>query len=43
MLELEYENLEEIMCHQACYVEMELGESLAALLMTEIFDIYEPS
>ena len=38
MLELEYENLEEIMCHQTWFVEIELGCGLAALLMEETQD-----
>ena len=40
MLELlDYENeLNEILSHQCCYVEIELGCGLAALLMEQVQD-----
>ena len=36
MPEIEYDELQDILCHQMCYVELELGIDLATLLMEEI-------
>lgn len=36
MPEIEYDELQDILCHQTCYIELELGESLATLLVEEM-------
>lgn len=36
MPEIEYDELQDILCHQMCYIELELGESLATLLVEEM-------
>ena len=36
MSEIEYDELQDILCHQMCYIELELGESLATLLVEEM-------
>ena len=36
MPEIEYDELQDILCHQMCYVELELGSDLATLLMEEM-------
>ena len=36
MLEIEYDELQDILCHQTCYIELELGIDLATLLVEEM-------
>ena len=36
MPEIEYDELQDILCHQMYYVEAELGEDLGTLLMEEM-------
>lgn len=36
MIELEYDNLEEILSHQASWIACELGENLSEVLLEEL-------
>lgn len=36
MIEFEYDNLEEILSHQASWIQCELGEQLAEVLLEEM-------
>lgn len=36
MIELEYDNLEEILSHQASWIQCELGMDLAEVLLEEL-------
>lgn len=36
MPRIEYDELQDILCHQMCYVELELGSDLATLLVGEM-------
>lgn len=36
MPEIEYDELQDILCRQTCYIELELGIDLATLLVEEM-------